>query len=80
MQWSGFTEEVRQYIEQHEDGLHLYRIVGEYVTEMVELYAWLLSQYSTLHEPGVPPRHLSEGRAPEVHYRATASRQGDDDD
>ena len=79
LQWSGFTGEVRQYIEQHEDGLHLYRIVGEYVTEMVELYAWLMAQYPTLHEPGVPPRHLSEGRAPVVHHRATASRQGNDE-
>lgn len=68
--WSGFTGEVRQYIEDHADGLPLGRIVREYVTDMVGVYAWLMEQYTSLHEPGTPPRHLREGHAPEVLYRA----------
>ena len=68
--WSGFTGEVRQFIEDHGDGLPLRRLVREYVTDMVGVYAWLLEQYTTLHETGTPPRHLREGHAPEILYRA----------
>jgi len=68
--WSGFTGEVCQFIEDHPEGLHLRQIVREYVTDMVGVYDWLMEQYTTLHEPGTPPRHLREGRASEVLYRA----------
>lgn len=68
LRWSGFHGEARSFIVEHPDGLPLRRIVGEYVTDMVELYEWLLAQYPRLHQPGRPPHHLREGRAPEIRY------------
>jgi hypothetical protein len=66
--WSKWSSKGREFIGDHPDGLHVRQIIRGYVTDMVDLYSWLFGEYSSLHEPGTPPRHLREGRRSEVVY------------
>lgn len=68
LRWPGFDGEARSFIAEHTDGLPLLLVIGEYISDMVALYQWLFAQYPRLHEPGRPPRHLREGRTPQVRY------------
>ena len=58
LRWNGWNSQNRSYIKSYDQGLHVRVLVEEYFTRMSDLYQWTTSQYSILHQPGVPPRHL----------------------
>ena len=58
LRWKGWNSQNRSYIKSFDQGLHVRVLVEEYFTKMSDLYQWTTGQYSILHQPGVPPRHL----------------------
>jgi hypothetical protein len=56
--WDGWTAPGREFIESHDGGPALREVTEAYFDDMHELYVWLLQQYTVLHVPGVPPKHL----------------------
>ncbi len=66
--WSGWNQEQREFLESFDGGPPLRDVCVGYAEDMRNLYTWLFAQHSRLHVPGVPPRHLTEGRAVWVQY------------
>jgi hypothetical protein len=59
--WDGWTAPSREFIESHDGGPALREVTQAYFDDMRELYGWLFQQYTVLHAPGVPPKHLRGG-------------------
>jgi hypothetical protein len=68
--WDGWNREQREFIGSFDNGPPLREICVQYAEDMRELYMWLFEQHARLHVPGVPPRHLTEGRADRVEFQA----------
>lgn len=68
LSWSGWNAVQREYLGTFDGGPPLREECVAYAEDMRDLYTWLFQQFRTLHVPGVPPPHLTEGRADWVRY------------
>lgn len=66
--WSRWNQQQREFLQSFDGGPPLRDICVGYAEDMRDLYTWLFAQHSRLHAPGVPPRHLTEGRVDWVQY------------